>query len=92
MSIKSRLDTLGAQIPDPALECCIDIKRGLAYGRAVYERLEVGPMSADGPPEFLPVCTKHDAPCAEGCLYAASVWRNIAELEHLRDLSVEMFQ
>ena len=84
MSLKRRLDVLELALPDLAKLCCLDRERGLAYGRAVHERFDAGPMP-EGPPEFLPDCLKGPTPCPEGERYGCAVWKNVSRLEHLRD-------
>ena len=92
MNLKSRLNSVAASLPpDPATLCCLDFARATAYTTAIHKRFDEGPMS-ESPPEFLPDCLKHDAPCAEGCRYAAAVWKNISRLEHLRNLPQELFE
>ena len=92
MGLKSRINALSGSLPpDPATLCCLDFERAIAYTTAIHKRFDAGPMQ-EGPPEFLPTCLKGDSPCAEGCRYAAAVWRNIARLEHLRHLPQELFE
>ncbi len=86
VNAKRRLTTIAAALPpDRAQECCLNLERAKAYADLVHQRFDEGAMS-EATVEFWPDCSKNASPCPEGCRYVISLWRNVARLEHLRDL------
>lgn len=92
MSLKRRLSSLTASLPpDPTTLCCftLTLETMQPYLDAVHKRFDEGPMS-EATVEFLPACLKGQTPCPQGQRYGCAIWRNVARLEHLRDLPEEL--